>query len=425
MARVRVSLSNPALAHGENLSFKRTVAEPLPISVVIVAKNEAGNLPRCLASVHGWVAEIVVALNDTTDESAAIAARFGAHVHTLPWQGYRDTKNAALALAAHNWVLALDADEEVSASLRDDIADFFSRGGTERFAGVSFPRRARFMGRWIRHGDWYPDYSLRLFRRDRAHWGGNGFVHEKIECAGPRQKLRGDLLHYPYASLAVQQRKSMAYAELFVRQHLPTAAAISPVRIISRTVWRFVRSYFLRCGFLDGFPGLVVAALIAHYTFLRYTYLYEAGLHQKRRCLAGFLERIRLIYRAHRYRWKLDPAEIAFVRAYVRPGTTAIDIGAHKGGYTYWMARAIGRAGRVIAFEPQPELAARLRYSFRKQDRVVVENMGVSDQCGKMSLIVPGRKPSPSASFEIIKTAYSDRSIDVQVTTLDSYLLLP
>jgi glycosyltransferase involved in cell wall biosynthesis len=258
------------------------VAEPLPISVVIVAKNEERNLPRCLASVQGWVAEIIVALNDTTDGSEAIAKKFGSRVHLLPWRGYRDTKNAALALAEQPWVLALDADEEISPALHAAITSFFAGADKDRFPGARFPRKVWFMGRWIAHGDWYPDYSLRLFRRDHARWGGDAFVHEKVECDGPVATLRGDLHHYPYDSLAVQQRKITAYAELFARQRAEARATASPVGIIARSCWRFVRAYVFKGGFLDGFPGLVAALLTAHYTFLRYACLYEAGAAKAR-----------------------------------------------------------------------------------------------------------------------------------------------
>jgi glycosyltransferase involved in cell wall biosynthesis len=135
------------------------------LSVVIVARNEGRILPRCLASVHGWVDEIIVALNGTTDDSAAVAARFGAAVHTLEWRGYRDTKNDALALARHPWVLCLDADEEVSGALRRDIEAFFTEGQDTAHAGARFPRKVWFIDRWITHGDWYPDLSLRLIDR--------------------------------------------------------------------------------------------------------------------------------------------------------------------------------------------------------------------------------------------------------------------
>jgi FkbM family methyltransferase len=137
----------------------------------------------------------------------------------------------------------------------------------------------------------------------------------------------------------------------------------------------------------------------------------------------SFFYRTRLIYRAHRYRWKLDPAEIEFLRAHTKPATTAIDIGAHKGGYSYWMARAVGLQGQVLAFEPQPELAARLRCSFQHRDNVIIENIGLSNQCGSLTLNVPGAGPSPGASFETTEaTAGSIRQINVAVSTLDTRL---
>jgi FkbM family methyltransferase len=140
----------------------------------------------------------------------------------------------------------------------------------------------------------------------------------------------------------------------------------------------------------------------------------------------SFFCRTRLIYRAHRYRWKLDPAEIKFVRAHAKPATTAIDIGAHKGAYSYWMARAVGPQGRVIAFEPQPELASRLRCSFQHWDHVTVENLGLSRQGGHLTLKVPGSGPSPGASFETTAvTAGSTRKITVEVSTLDARLAQP
>ncbi|HZP59397.1 MAG TPA: FkbM family methyltransferase [Opitutaceae bacterium] len=142
--------------------------------------------------------------------------------------------------------------------------------------------------------------------------------------------------------------------------------------------------------------------------------------------MSNFLCRARLLYRACRYRWKLDPAEIAFVRAQARPATTAVDIGAHKGGYAFWMARAVGPAGRVIAFEPQPELAAALQRAFRPQRQVAIENIGISDRSGELMLSVPGAGPSPGASFETSEiTAHWPRKISVAVSTLDACLARP
>jgi hypothetical protein len=226
--------------------------------------------------VAGWVDDIVVALNDTSDASEENARAAGARVERLAWHGYRDTKNAALALAKHAWVLSLDADEEVSGALRADVSAFFARADRERFAGARFPRKVWFIDRWITHGDWYPDYSLRLFHRDRARWGGDEFVHEKVECGGPVATLRGDLHHYSFPTLASHVAKFNPFADLFVRQQQARGTEFSLAAAVFRPGWRFFRAYFLRRGFLDGFPGFYIAWATAFGTFVRYSRLYES-----------------------------------------------------------------------------------------------------------------------------------------------------
>ena len=244
--------------------------------MVIVARNEERNLPRCLASVRGWTDEIVVALNGTTDGSEAAARAAGATIHHLPWRGYRDTKNDALALARNNWVLSLDADEEVSPALQREITAFMAGDGFGRFSGVRFPRKVWFIDRWITHGDWYPDLSLRLFRRDRARWGGDAIVHEKIDCEGPVATLRGDLHHYSFPDVAAHVAKITPFADLFVRQQSEKGGRFSLVSAAGRPLWRFFRAYVLRRGFLDGFPGLYIAVATAFGVFVRHTRLYES-----------------------------------------------------------------------------------------------------------------------------------------------------
>ncbi len=225
---------------------------PLPLSVVVVARNEEHNLPRCLASVQGWAAEMVVAINASTDASAAVAAAAGARVTTLPWAGFRDTKNAALALARQPWALCLDADEEVSPALRAELAGFFARGDRDRFAGARFPRQVWFIDRWIAHGDWYPDYSLRLVRCGAARWAGDAFVHEKVACDGPVVTLRGALRHHSFPTLASQVAKINAFADLYVRQQQAKGRRFSVGAALFRPFWRFFRGYVLKRGFLDG-----------------------------------------------------------------------------------------------------------------------------------------------------------------------------
>ena len=249
--------------------------EPLPISACIVAKNEGENLPRLLGSVSCWVSEIVVVLNNTTDNSEAIARSFGANVVHQPWLGFRDTKNAALALCTHPWVLTLDADEEVSPALKQDIHSFFEANGPERFTGVRFPRKVWLIDRWITHGDWYPDLSLRLFRRDSAKWGGDAHVHEKIEITGPVATLKGDLHHYTMPSIYQYINKIPYFTDLALKQQIEKGRTFSIPSTLFRSFWRFFRAYVLRRGFLDGYPGLIIAVFTAFSTFTRYTRLYE------------------------------------------------------------------------------------------------------------------------------------------------------
>jgi glycosyltransferase involved in cell wall biosynthesis len=246
-----------------------------PISVVIVARNEAHNLPRCLASVRGWVAEIVVVLNNTTDQSEAIARQHGAVVFVTEWRGYRDTKNWALGQARQSWALCLDADEEVSAPLRAGIEAFFHGGDFKKFSGARFPRKVWFLDRWITHGDWYPDRCLRLINRSQARWGGDQFVHEKMVADGPVATLHGDLHHYSFPTLSSHVAKINPFADLFLQQQEAKGRRFSLGAAVFRPWWRFVRAYFIKLGFLDGYPGFYIAVATAFGGFVRYSRLYE------------------------------------------------------------------------------------------------------------------------------------------------------
>ena len=247
---------------------------PLPISVCIVARNEEKNLPRLLESVADWVTEVIVVLNSTTDSSAEIALRYGAKVQHEPWIGYRDTKNVALQFATQPWVLALDADEAVSEALRLEIGHFFSDGLDQQFSGARFPRKTWFLGRWIQHGDWYPDRQLRLFRRDCGRWGGSP-EHDKIELKGPCRTMCAEMHHYSNPDIASYVGKINVFSDYFLRRQLERAASWSVSEAVFRSVWRFFRAYVLRLGVLDGFPGLFIAASTAYSTFVRYSRLYE------------------------------------------------------------------------------------------------------------------------------------------------------
>lgn len=246
-----------------------------PLGAVIVARNEAHNLPRCLASVKGWVAEIVVVLNNTTDNSEAVAQEFGAIVFETEWRGFRDTKNWANDRASQPWALCLDADEEVSAALKDAILGFFAGGAHHRFQGARFPRKLWFIDRWITHGDWYPDHCLRLVNRSRARWSGDAFLHEKMEVRGAVATLPADLHHYPIASISGQVARINPLADLMLQRRRAAGKRFSAAAAILGASWRMIRAYVFRRGFLDGFPGFYLACATAFGALVQDSRLYE------------------------------------------------------------------------------------------------------------------------------------------------------
>jgi glycosyltransferase involved in cell wall biosynthesis len=246
----------------------------LPISVCIISGAEAHRIKRCLESVAGWTAEIIVVINpEVADGTDGIAASFGAKIHRHPWQGFREQKNLALSYATQPWVLSLDADEEVSPELRRSIGQFFE-GAQQPFDGARFARKVWFLGRWITHGDWYPDRVLRLFKRGSGKWAGSA-EHCAVEVTGPFTTLGGDLLHYTNPNIRGYVDKINYFADLFLERQLAEHAQWSAPAAIFRASWRFVRAYFLRLGFLDGYPGFFIAATTAYSTLVRHSRLFE------------------------------------------------------------------------------------------------------------------------------------------------------
>jgi glycosyltransferase involved in cell wall biosynthesis len=250
--------------------------KPLPISVCMISGAEAARIGRALASVAGWTSEIVVVLNqEVVDGTAEVAAKYGAKVFREPWKGHIAQKNSAADKATQQWILGLDADEVVSAPLREEIqAKFTDHAGMVRFAAYSFPRRTWYCGRWIGHGDWYPDRQIRLWRRGSATWGGID-PHDKLLVNGRIGKLRADLHHYTNDSITQHVQKIIPFAEEFVRQNLASGRSVGVFDLFVRPFWRFVRAYFLRLGFLDGWQGYYIAWLNAFSSVTRYARLLE------------------------------------------------------------------------------------------------------------------------------------------------------
>lgn len=246
----------------------------LPISVCIIAGNEAARIRRTLASVAGWTQEIIVVLNDdVNDGTDKIAAEFGAKIFREPWKGHIAQKNSAAQKAAGDWLLGLDADEEISAPLRDEIRRALAAPGD--CAAFRFPRCTQFCRRWIRHGDWYPDRQTRLWRRGQAHWSGEN-VHERLEVDGTTGRLHADLLHDTAETIDRQIAKISSYSEAFLQDSRASGRKAGWFDMAARPAWRFARSYFLRLGFLDGWQGAYIAWMTAFYTATRYAKVRDA-----------------------------------------------------------------------------------------------------------------------------------------------------
>ena len=245
----------------------------IPISACIVACDEADRIGDCLASL-AFCDELLVVDSHSRDATREIAAAAGARVIERDWPGHVAQKEFAIRAARHDWVLCLDADERVSPELRGQI-EALRAAGFPGCAGYRMPRRSSYLGRWIRHGGWVPDRKLRLFDRRRGRWAGSD-PHDRVSVDGAVAGLRGEILHHPYRSLAEHLETIDRYTAISA-QHLYEAGRRARLLDLAlRPAWRFVRFYVIQLGLLEGWRGLVLAALAAHYVRLKYAKLLVA-----------------------------------------------------------------------------------------------------------------------------------------------------
>jgi len=247
----------------------------LPVSVSMIAGAEESRIRRTLESVSSWASEVIVVINDdVSDRTQEIAEALGAKVFREPWKGHIAQKNSAAEKATQEWVFGLDADEVVTPALQNELQRLFDPGPPHGFEAYSMPRLNLYCGRWLRHGDWYPDRKTRLWRRGSARWGGKD-PHDKLIVQGETGKLKGDLKHYSMDDLEHHVRKALGYGTIFANQHPAGGAVIGPLGLWLRPAWRFLRGYVIRRGFLDGWQGFAVARMIAFETFIRYAKVRE------------------------------------------------------------------------------------------------------------------------------------------------------
>ena len=241
------------------------------ISAVLITKNEEANIERALRSVS-FADEVIVLDGESSDRTAGICREAGARVEVKEWSGFVAQKNAAAQLATCDWILSIDADEQVTPEMQAEVERAVaSPGGC---IGFFVPRKNHYLGRWIKHCGWYPDFQLRLWRRGRGSWVG-GRVHERVEVDGPTGRLKAALNHFSYTSIAGHLERINRYSELIAMDKLDRGEKAGLLGLMFAAPWHFFRLYILRGGILDGLHGLVVSAMGAHYAFLKKAKLWE------------------------------------------------------------------------------------------------------------------------------------------------------
>ncbi len=243
------------------------------LSVCIVTYNEEKNIRDCLKSV-AWADEIIIVDSFSSDKTVEICREFTDVVVQREWKGQIDQKSFALTRAKHEWVLLIDADERLSPELVEEIKEELSKGNVE-YDGFYFPRLVHYLGRWINHGEWYPDYKLRLFRRTKARIGGVE-PHDKVDLTGGHLKyLKGDMWHFTYKNIFDQVQTLNRFSSISAQEIAKQGKAFHPFQVLLRPIIRFVTAYIIRGGFRDGIPGLIIAVISSFYVLLKYFKLWE------------------------------------------------------------------------------------------------------------------------------------------------------
>ncbi|WP_447979704.1 glycosyltransferase family 2 protein [Candidatus Nitrospira bockiana] len=242
------------------------------VSVYVIAYNDEPNMRACLESVS-WADELIVVDSHSTDATEKISREFTDRVFQHDFHGFGRLRNEAVAHASHDWVFSLDTDERATPELRDEIYRVI---GAPHAADAYFvPRKNYFLGRWIRHCGWYPDYRQpQLFRRGRLRYRDE-LVHESFDVDGRVGYLTGHVLQYPFRDLDHYLMKMDRYSDLMASRMVKDGRRFHPHQLVTHPLFTFLKMYVGRRGFLDGMPGLILSGLYAYYAFIKYAKFWE------------------------------------------------------------------------------------------------------------------------------------------------------
>lgn len=243
------------------------------LSVVVITRNEALNIEGCLKSAS-WADELVVIDAESTDQTVEIAKRYTNRVYVRPWPGFGSQKNFGIEQASTSWILILDADERVTSELALEIRRCIEEWSAENVSAYRIPRRNHYYGRPVRWGGTYPDYQIRLFRKDMARYN-DVLIHENLIVQGSVGTLHGHLDHFTERRINDHFNKFRLYTTLAAQEKSRFRPRVTMAAFLLRPAWTFVKTYVLRQGWRDGVRGLIVAVFASMYVFVKYAKLWE------------------------------------------------------------------------------------------------------------------------------------------------------
>ncbi|MDI7260473.1 MAG: glycosyltransferase family 2 protein [Thermodesulfobacteriota bacterium] len=247
------------------------MADKIPVSVYVLTFNNHRTIERCLRSLH-WAEELVVVDSGSTDGTYEVCQHYTEKLYQKEFQGHRDQYQYAADLTTCEWIMFVDADEEVPPELVEEIRRELDGGAKDR-DGFFVYRRTYYLGRWIRYGGWYPDGEIRLYRRHKGRWEGG--LHAKVAVDGKVSTLKNQYLHYTYRDISDQIQTIDKYSRIAAEDMAQRGEKFTFFKLLFHPPFRFIKEYLFKFGFRDGFPGLVIIVSTMFYVFIKYAKLWE------------------------------------------------------------------------------------------------------------------------------------------------------